>query len=260
MEAWKEKWKEMTRFRQILLVLMAAMVVVFAVANAVACSRPGLRYGDTLLYPEHTGESRRYSGRVEGVDALLTIHPDGTVEYRWGEHEYGPYQVVEDPSAAPKDFWGSGIEIRQGEEVLFRGGYTGDSTFPLRDENGEPVWKLSFEVSGGTHSYYVDGKPASDRQWHEPSLSTIARWALEPEKLTHRGGFGLYLIVTMLALLNMAQICFPGFFFRLSLCGHVRNREQAEPSDLYIFMEQAEWIMMTVVCLVLYMISYTTIR
>lgn len=258
MANWKEKWKELSRFRQGLLAVMAVMIVGFALANALLCLKPGLSYKETLLYPEHIQQARRYVGRIDGERAELTIYPDKRVEYRWGEYAYGPYQVVEDDSAAPKDSWGYGIEIRQEDTVLFRGKYYNDPAVPFRilDENGGPVLKTEFGVSGGTQShYYVNGEPVSEREWREPSLSVIARWALEPEQLTHRGSVGQYLLVTLIALLNMAQICYPGAFFRLSLWGHVRNPEQAEPSDFYIAMEHVEWVILAVVCFVLYVMS-----
>ena len=261
MELWREKWKEMSRFRQILLLVMAGMIVGFAVANGIACARMGLNYKDALLYPQHTGEVRQYVGRIDGEDAVLTIHPDRTVEYRWGEYEYGPYQVIEDASAVSKDFWGEGIEIRQGDRILFRGGYSGNRTFPLYDASGEPVWDLSFAVTGaGGGSLYVNGKLVSEREWQGPSLATIALWAMEPERLTHRGDVGVYLMVTLIALLNVAQICFPGFFFRMSLRWHVKDPDLAEPSDFYVAMEHLEWIIMAVVCLVLYGMSLMAIQ
>ena len=40
--------------------------------------------------------------------------------------------------------------------------------------------------------------------------------------------------------------------FRLSLWGHVRNVEAAEPSDFYVAMEHLEWMVLAVVCFALY--------
>lgn len=263
MAGWKEKWRDMSRFRQGLLAVMAVMIVGFALANALFCLRPGLSYRDTLLYPEHTAQARRYVGRIDGQQAVLTIRPDKTVEYQWGPYQYGPYQVIEDDSAAQKDNWGYGIEIRREDTVLFRGKYYNDPAVPFQilDGNGGPALKTEFGVSGGTGSrYYIDGEPVSEREWREPSLSVIARWALEPERLTHRGGLGNYLLVTLIALLNIAQICCPGAFFRLSLWGHVRNPERAEPSDFYMAMERIEWVVLAVMCLVLYGMTLMLIR
>ena len=95
------------------------------------------------------------------------------------------------------------------------------------------------------------GGGVSQKEYHAPSPAVLARVVLAPE-LTHRGSVLLYLVVTLFAALNIFQICFPGFFFRLSLLGLVRNREDAEPSDFYIGMEHIEWAVLAIVCLVLY--------
>ena len=68
----------------------------------------------------------------------------------------------------------------------------------------------------------------------------------------HRGDLLLWMACTLLALFNLFQICFPHFFFRLSLWGHVRNIDDAEPSDWYILLERIEWLILTLTCLVLY--------
>ena len=82
--------------------------------------------------------------------------------------------------------------------------------------------------------------------------------ALDPE-LTRQGNILLYLLITVLAVFNMFQICFPGLFFRLVIRWHVRDPELAEPSDFYIAMERVEWVVIAIVCLVLYGMCLTTI-
>lgn len=257
---WKEKWAEMSWFRRVLLVLMAAMILFFGAATAAAGTREGYAYGGTLLRAEREGDARRYTGQVEGVDTELVISGEGVVTLRKGEDTYGPYQVVKAPEAAAGMF--KGIEIHQGGLILFRGSYTGGASPSLRDESGEPVLetRMSMGASGGNTHYYIGGQEVSQKEWNTPSLGQIARWALEPEELTHRGDLGLYLLITLLALFNLVQLCFPDFFFRLSLWGHVRDPERAEPSDLYIAMEHVEWVVLAVICAVLYYQALTVIN
>ena len=58
----------------------------------------------------------------------------------------------------------------------------------------------------------------------------------------------------------MIQICFPPLFFRLSLLvACAEHRRAAEPSDFYIAMERVEWVVIAIVCLVLYSMCLTTI-
>lgn len=259
MTALKAKWSEMSRYRRVLLLVMAAEILVFFIANVLAFLRPGLEYQDTLLYPRTEGELQIYQGRVDGETARFTITPGGEVSYQWGEYTYGPYQISEDPSAVPDGYEGSqGIEIRLGDEVLFRGCYLPSSTFPLIQEDGESLWEDSniYMISG--EKIWRNGQEITEREYREPSLSALARVALGTE-LTRQGNILLYLLITVLAVFNVLQICFPGLFFRRYIRWRVRDPELAEPSDFYIAMERMEWVVLAIVCLVLYGMCLTTI-
>ena len=261
MEKLKARWLEMDLYRRILLAVMAAEIVGFLIASVIMVNRPGLEYRDALLYPRTEGETQIYEGTVDGEPAQFVVSPEGEVSYQWGDFSYGPWQVSRDPTAVPDGFRGeTGLEIRRGDEVVFRGIYNPGSSNLLIDENGEPVWDMTFSVesSGGGATLYVDGREVTREEQHQPSLGALARIVLAPE-LTHRGSILLYLATTLLALLNVVQICFPHFFFRLSLWSRVRNIDDAEPSDWYIAMENIEWAVLAIVCLVLYAMSLTEI-
>ena len=254
MTAVRTKWAAMSWYRRILLAVMVLEMLAFFCATLSAVSRSGLEYGGSLLFPGTEGGLSIYEGTVDGEPARFTVSPEGEVSYQWGAYAYGPWQVTEDPAAAPEGFGSSmtGLEITQGDRVLFRGGYLGDSFGMLYQENGEPWMEVRFSVSSGSDTVlFVDGREISPEEQHEPSLTALARVALDPE-LVHQGSILLYLLVTLPALLNVFQICFPGFFFRLSLLGHVRNIEDAEPSDWYIAMERIGWLVLAGMCLFLY--------
>lgn len=261
----REAWKEMSLLRRVLLAILAAMILGFGIATPFVSARKGIAYGDTLLYAAREGEVRRYTGRIDGRRAEFTVTPGGTVEYRWGEEVYGPYRVAEDPSASPKGSMAAwnlpGIEIRRGDEVLFRGGFYDGGWSALYGEDGEPfdILNITYGASGGK-VYDSNGKELTLRDLHEPGLSTVAELALREPELTHRGSFALYLLVTLLAAFNMFQICFPGLMFRWSILWHVKDPYAAEPSDFYIFMEQAEWVILTVVAAVLYWLAITAVN
>lgn len=259
MTALKAKWSEMSRYRRVLLLVMAAEILVFFIANVLAFLRPGLEYQDALLYPRTEGELQIYQGKVDGETARFTVTPGGEVSYQWGEYTYGPYQITEDPAAVPDGYEGSqGIEIRLGDEVLFRGCYLPSSTFPLIQEDGESLWEDSniYMISG--EKIWRNGQEITEREYREPSLSALARVALGTE-LTRQGNILLYLLITVLAVFNVLQICFPGLFFRRYIRWRVRDPELAEPSDFYIAMERMEWVVLAIVCLVLYGMCLTTI-
>lgn len=257
----REKWRELSLFQRVLLVILAAMILGFGVATPIMSIRKGIEYRDTLLYFTQEGEVRRYAGRVDGKRTEFTVTPGGTVEYRWGEELYGPYRVVEDPSAAPETGM-TGLEILQGDQTLFRGGMRGGGEWSiLYGEDGEPFdfLNITYGTSDGK-VYDSNGKELTPRDLHEPGLGTVAKLALREPELTHRGSFGLYLLVTLLAVFNMFQICFPGLMFRWSIMWHVRDPYAAEPSDFYIAMEKIEWVVLTVVAAVLYWMAMTVIN
>ena len=84
MTALKEKWSEMSRYRRVLLIVMAIEILAFFFATLVMINRPGLEYQDALLYPRTEGELQIYQGRVDGETARFTVAPGGEVSYQWG--------------------------------------------------------------------------------------------------------------------------------------------------------------------------------
>lgn len=255
MTALKAHWKELYCYRQVLLVIMAAEILCFLVANVVAAVRPGLEYREAFLCARREGETQVYEGKLDGERTRFAVSPTGEVVYQWGDYSYGPYQVTQDPSAAPAQRENAvGIEITQGDVLLFRGGYVPNSYVSLYQESGEPVMSLDvYAVTSGGTILNGSGGEISQQEYHAPSPAVLARVVLAPE-LTHRGSLLLYLVVTLVAVLNIFQICFPEFFFRLALLRLVRNWEDAEPTDFYVAMEHVAWAVMAIVCLVFYSI------
>lgn len=250
MAAIKNKWADMSWFRRVLLILMLAEILGFAIAMVVAVNRLGMEYSNELFYPRTEGDVTWYEGRVDGEKAAFSVTPDGTVEYRWGEYDYGPYQVVEDPTAVPAGHDGIGVEVRQGDEVLFRGCYQPGSTVSLIDENGDRFIADAF-------SFHVVGAVQTEEDLQEqntPGPSVLVQAAMGPE-LTHKGDVGLYLMTTIIALLNLVQILFPEALFRLGLVLRVSNIDDVEPSEWYIFTEHVEWVILTGLCLVGYAVA-----
>lgn len=259
----REKWRELSLLQRALLVILAGMILGFGIATPIVSTRKGIEYGDTLLRFTREGEVSRYAGEIDGKRAEFTVYPGGTVEYRWGEEVYGPYQVEGDP-AAPDNYAGIGVRrvrIRLGDQTLFEGRFSPVGWPTLFSQDGEPFDFLSitYQTSGGKVCD-SQGKELAPRDLHEPGLSTVARLGLQEAELTHRGSVGQYLLVTLLAVFNMFQICFPGLMFRWSIMWHVRDPYGAEPSDFYIFMERAEWVLLTGVAAVLYWLAMTVIH
>ena len=66
MTALKAKWTEMSRYRRVLLIVMAIEILAFFFATLVMINRPGLEYQDALLYPGTEGDFQIYQGTVDG--------------------------------------------------------------------------------------------------------------------------------------------------------------------------------------------------
>ena len=58
--------------------------------------------------------------------AHFMVSKDKTVVFQYGDKTYGPYTAKEDPAAIPRNIemseYMTGMELRQGEDILFRGG------------------------------------------------------------------------------------------------------------------------------------------
>ena len=112
-----EKIRHLDPFPKAVLLVTAAMLLVFSVLYFVRTSRTGFLYRDEIFAPEEEGDAVVYRGKAGGEEAFFRVSPDRTVSFRRGEKEYqGAVPGGEDPD------YMTGAEILCGEEVLFRGG------------------------------------------------------------------------------------------------------------------------------------------
>lgn len=231
--------KDLDIFQQGLLLAMAVMVLVFSVLYPIALCRKGIEFRNALLVRHAENGTTVYSGRVNDQDTSFTVSPDGTIFYRHGSAEYGPYTVREDPTAIPKDddmaAVMTGLEVRLGDEVVFRGGASAIHGFlMLADENGNgPLMDDNMVIPYGNSTikdgmlYDVNGKMVDNAA---PSVSSIVNLFLGP-KLTHKGVWELWLFGVLLCVLNVFLILYADELFRIGANRWLRNGEDAEPSD-----------------------------
>lgn len=131
----------MARIRQLdwyqrgILLLLLALALVFAVIYRVRIARVGFLYQDKIFVPSEENGVTVYSGKISGEPAQFTVSEDKAVSFHCGEKTYGPYTVTEDPTALPEveiEREGmTGVEIREGEKLVFRGGFW---------QSGEDYW------------------------------------------------------------------------------------------------------------------------
>ena len=235
---------------------MAGITLVFTVLYPVTIARVGYRYNDAILVPSQENGNTLYSGKIKGQKACFNVSDD-TVVFRYGDKTYGPYTVKEDPSAVPEDhvMKGSmtGIEVREGESILFRGGVmdAGDFyRFWSEDGTGDNVHGIFYVTSDGI-ARDGNGNPV-DRM--KPSVSTIYDLLHDPE-LTHKGNGLAWLGAVIGYVFNTISILFADELFRWRLVFRVRNVWDAEPTEWEIAGRHVAWTAITVVVLVLFIMG-----
>ena len=142
--------KELDLYQKSILAVMAIMALVFASVYSKTISRVGFEYMDTILVPAQENGGTVYSGKIRGQQAQFTVSKDKTVVFRHGDNSYGPYTAKKDPAAIPQDSEMvssmTGVELRQGETILFRGGVLKTEDIGCTMKTGPPV-TLDFPMS-----------------------------------------------------------------------------------------------------------------
>ena len=238
--------KVLGRYQKILLFLMAVMILAFTVIYPIVTARSGFLYEDTILVPAEEDGGTVYSGKIYGTAASFTVSADKTVIFQYGNTVYGPYNVKEDPTAIPKDSdlqtQMTGIELRCGGEIVFRGGVVNSGDWRmLYNEDG------SFDLLRSITATMSDGTM-------EPSVSTILDLTDGPA-LTHKGTwlgwFGGVLICVIAAL----TMLFADELFRWNASFLIRNAEDAEPSDWEIAGRYITWTALPVMAAVIFILG-----
>jgi len=248
--------KELNGYQKGVLILMIVMVLVFAVIYPVTTAKVGFEYKDTILVPGQDNGSTVYSGRIQGKQARFVVSEDKTVIFQHGDKSYGPYTIKEDPTAIPKNEemreHMTGVELRKGEELLFRGGVweVGDSYWLYNEDGSIDNLGFSYVTSNGIIRD-ADGNVIDPM---EPSAATILALMDDPE-LTHKGEVVGWAGAAFLCALNALFILFADELFRWNLAFQIRNPEKAEPSDWEIAGRYIAWTVLPIISLALFIIG-----
>lgn len=251
-----EKIKSLNGYQKGILICMVTMVLVFAVIYSRTISQVGFEYKNTIFVPNQENGSIVYSGKIQGQKAHFRVSEDKTIVFQYGDKMYGPYTVKEDATAIPKDEemqeYMIGVELRQGEDILFRGGIleTGDYYLLYNEDGTLDNFGFSYVTSDGIeldeNGNIID--PI------EPSVSTILELMNEP-KLTHKGEWGAWFGVVLLCVFNALSILFADEMFRWNLAFRIRNVDNAEPPDSEIAGRYISWTVLTIMALVLFIMG-----
>lgn len=143
----------------------------------------------------------------------------------------------------------TGVELRQGETVIFRGGVLSpeESYQRLYNEDGS----LASPAIGMTCNVILMGESKNVMDSMEPSASTILDLMAGPA-LTHKGEwvawFGGILICTITAI----SILFADELFRWHLSFQIRDSDNAEPSDWEIASRYISWSVLSLFAMILF--------
>lgn len=252
-----ERMRELNWYQKGILLLLAAMVAVFGVVYFLVISQEGYLYHDEIFVPAEENGNTVYSATVDGKESSFTVTADKTVTFRYGDKVYGPYTAKEDPTAVPKDDDLSdhmtGIEVREGNEIIFRGGVlpygsSANRQWMLYNEDGSNA-SIGIVVTMGDGTMTdADGNVIDPM---EPSVSTILQLMNGPE-LTNKGHWVFWFVCVFFSLMTAISILFADEMFYWRLRHSIRNAEQAEPSDWAIAGRYIGWTVMVIMLLVMY--------
>ena len=251
-----QRIKELNGYQKGLLLLMLAMALVFAVVYHATVSRVGILYQDAIFVPEEEEGAAVYSGKIRGERAQITVSEDRTVVFQCGDKTYGPYTVKEDPTALPKLEIGregmTGVEIREGEQVLLRGGFW---------QSGKDYWLLNADgdVELPGIAYTTDDGVQRDADGNvidpmEPALSDILRLVYGTE-LTHKGSWLAWFGAVFISVLTAGSILYADELFRFNLSFRIQDAETAEPSEWEMMKRYISWTVLAIAALVVYILG-----
>lgn len=226
-----ERIRSLGRYQKAVLLATALMALVFTAVYLTVTARVGFAFGDAILLDVHEVSADVYTGKVRGETVRFTVNADRSVTFQRGERLYGPYTAAEDPTAVPADSalaaYMTGVELRRGGEVVFRGGDApGDYA---ADESGSAVSE-------------------------EPSVLTLLTLISGPV-LRHKGQWPVWLGGVLLCVITALTVLFADELFRWHLSFRIRNADRAEPSDWEIAGRYLSWTALPLLALVVFILG-----
>ena len=239
-------------FQKALLILLAAMIPVFTVLYALFASKEGFRYRNEFLQAREENGATVYAGKIDGRETSFTVNADRSVLFRIGSKVYGPYTAVLDPSAVPQntDFTAemTGIELRCGDRVVFRGGEieTGEDWLYLSEDENQ---NISIQTDSVAIIQITDGSVIDG---DEPPAGAILN-LMNGRALTQKGDWSFWLYGTGICALTALILLFADELFRFGLRFQIRDSDKAEPSGWELARRYFLWSAFTIIALVLFL-------
>lgn len=251
-----ERIRCLNQYQKGVLLLMTVMVLVFTVAYPMIMAREGFAYENAILIPIQEDGNTVYSGKIQGKQAGFTVYADKTVEFRYGDKTYGPYTAKEDPTAIPKDSEPeesmTGVELCQGEKILFRGGILDLGEYQLLYNEDGSVEDIGFSTTTSGGIVMDENGDVIDPM--EPSASDILGLMVDPE-LTHKGEWSVWFGGVFICIVTAISILFADELFRWHLSFQIRNADGTEPSDWEIASRYITWTVLPIMAMVLFIMG-----
>lgn len=241
----------LNRYQKFILLFMTAAAVAFLAIYAATISRIGFSYKGQILVPSQENGTTVYSGKIHGQQALFTVS-NTQVVFQHGDKIYGPYTATEAPTAIPEDNeWATsmkGMELWQGETLLFRGGVldAGDYLWLYNEDGSLESLGINIEYNG-----VMLDKNGNEVDPMEPSVTTILE-LMDGPKLVHKGTWSAWLLAVLICVINTATILFADALFRFNLYFYIRDAESAEPSEWEIAGRYFSWTLLAILALVVF--------
>lgn len=204
---------------KILVAVSLIMILVFSMIYQTT----GFEYLDKVLTVSRENNSTVYSGRINGEKARFTVSEDKSVMFTCGDKSYGPFTVVRDHTAVPDVAEAEdliGIELREGDELLFRGGVlecpNGMSFFYYEDDPHSRISIVGDNSENDFASFIVLDKDGKSSDSVKPSAATILALVNGPE-LTTKGDSFIWLMYTLICVINAIFILFADDLDKLRL-------------------------------------------
>ncbi len=252
-----QRLKDLSYYQKAVLIVMMVMALIFAVIYPKTISRVGYKYKDSILIPIQANDTTVYSGKIKGVEACFTVTNNDTVDFKYGDRTYGTYTIKEDPTAIPKDDEMksrlTGIEVREDEEIMFRGGIInlgGFYRWVSEDGSTDNMISFTYTASDGIERD-ENGNPVDKMK---PSITTIYELTHNPE-MTHKGEGFAWFGAVFICILNALSILFADELFRFNLLFRIRNAEYAEPSAWELTGRYIGWTIITISALNIFILG-----
>ena len=230
--------EERTRLQKTVLLVLAAMALVFAILTGISRTRPGVIFDGALLRPVEMADTVSYTGEIYGQDVTISVRRESdtvtTVTCAAGgqedvyrlEYPLDPITVAEGYRQGEKV---DGIRVSKNSQLIFSGGYDPREAYGWYDSDGRWDSGLSVEwdtaPTGETHALTLDER-------------NVMSFASGPD-LVARGSWGAYVLVVLFSALLALDVAFPMTLFRLQ---HMCDVRDPQPTDFYLTVQRLGWV------------------